>query len=50
MIQATNIDTCPGSCIRPVGLAFGKDGKLYVISDSSGKVSVTLGNRILTNH
>jgi len=39
MIQATNIDTCPGSCTRPVGLDFGKDDKLYVSSDSSGEVS-----------
>jgi hypothetical protein len=39
LIQATNLTTCPGSCIRPVGLAFGKDGRLYVSSDTSGEVS-----------
>lgn len=38
LIQATNLNSCPGTCIRPVGLAFGRDGRLYVSSDSSGEV------------
>ncbi|KAK7453287.1 hypothetical protein VKT23_011962 [Stygiomarasmius scandens] len=40
LVQATNLNTCPGTCIRPVGLAFGIDGKLYVSSDSSGEIFV----------
>ncbi|KAF8636780.1 hypothetical protein AX16_010981 [Volvariella volvacea WC 439] len=40
LIQATDLNTCPGSCIRPVGLAFGVDGRLYVSSDSSREIFV----------
>ncbi|PFH50981.1 hypothetical protein AMATHDRAFT_60193 [Amanita thiersii Skay4041] len=40
IIQATDLGTCPGSCIRPVGIAFGKDGRLYASSDSSGEIFV----------
>ncbi|KAF8899269.1 hypothetical protein BD779DRAFT_1690909 [Infundibulicybe gibba] len=40
VVQATNLNTCPGTCIRPVGLAFSADGKLYVSSDSSGELFV----------
>ncbi|RDB18555.1 L-sorbosone dehydrogenase [Hypsizygus marmoreus] len=40
VIQAMNLTTCPGDCIRPVGLAFGEDGKLYVSSDNSGELFV----------
>ncbi|KAI0027750.1 soluble quino protein glucose/sorbosone dehydrogenase [Vararia minispora EC-137] len=40
LIQASNLTSCPETCIRPVGLAFGKDGRLYVSSDSSGELFV----------
>ncbi|KAJ7665631.1 hypothetical protein B0H17DRAFT_1210867 [Mycena rosella] len=38
IVQAKNLSSCPGSCIRPVGLAFGQSGVLYVSSDSSGEL------------
>jgi len=37
LIQATNMTSCPGKCIRP-GLAFGSDNCLYVSSDATGEV------------
>ncbi|KAJ6601163.1 hypothetical protein DFH09DRAFT_1127031 [Mycena vulgaris] len=44
VIQAANLTSCPGSCIRPVGLAFSVSGVLYVSSDSSGELFVVEGN------
>ncbi|KAJ7148001.1 hypothetical protein C8R46DRAFT_917224 [Mycena filopes] len=38
IVQATNLTSCPESCIRPVGLAFNGAGALFVSSDSSGEV------------
>ncbi|KAJ7146382.1 hypothetical protein C8R44DRAFT_864153 [Mycena epipterygia] len=40
IVQAANLTSCPGSCIRPVGLAFSRSGVLYVSSDSSGELFV----------
>ncbi|KAF9002520.1 soluble quino protein glucose/sorbosone dehydrogenase [Cyathus striatus] len=40
IIQAAVLTTCPGNCIRPVGLVFGADNRLYVTSDSSGELFV----------
>ncbi|KAJ7511831.1 hypothetical protein B0H11DRAFT_716542 [Mycena galericulata] len=40
VIQAANLTSCPGNCIRPVGLAFNRSGVLYVSSDSSGELFV----------
>ncbi|KAJ6454541.1 hypothetical protein C8R47DRAFT_1181150 [Mycena vitilis] len=38
IVQATNLASCPGTCIRPVGLVFSSYGTLYVSSDSSGEL------------
>ncbi|KAJ7084754.1 soluble quino protein glucose/sorbosone dehydrogenase [Mycena crocata] len=40
IVRATNLTSCPGSCIRPVGLAFSSSGVLYVSSDTSGELFV----------
>ncbi|KAF7430434.1 hypothetical protein PC9H_006141 [Pleurotus ostreatus] len=40
IVQAADLSTCPGTCIRPVGLSFSKDGRLYVSSDSSRELFV----------
>ena len=39
LIQATNITSCPGTCIRLVGLVFSDEETLFVSSDNSGGVS-----------
>ncbi|KAG8758738.1 hypothetical protein FRC11_003147 [Ceratobasidium sp. 423] len=33
IVYAPDLTKCPEQCIRPVGLAFGKQGQLYVTSD-----------------
>ncbi|KAJ7447268.1 hypothetical protein FB451DRAFT_1412001 [Mycena latifolia] len=40
IVQAADLTSCPGTCIRPVGLAFGRSGVLFVSSDSSGEKEV----------
>ncbi|KAK7027947.1 hypothetical protein VNI00_015030 [Paramarasmius palmivorus] len=40
IVQAADLSICPGSCVRPVGLAFSTDGKLFISSDASGEVFV----------
>ncbi|CAE6437204.1 unnamed protein product [Rhizoctonia solani] len=40
LVYAPDLTRCPGQCIRPVGLAFGRQGQLYVTSDETGEVFV----------
>ncbi|KAG8727368.1 hypothetical protein FRC11_013372, partial [Ceratobasidium sp. 423] len=40
IVYAPDLTKCPEQCIRPVGLAFGKQGQLYVTSDETGEVFV----------
>ncbi|KAF5354900.1 hypothetical protein D9756_005303 [Leucocoprinus leucothites] len=40
LIQAADLDSCPGKCLRPVGLVFGNDNRLYVSSDATGELFV----------
>ncbi|XP_006462984.1 hypothetical protein AGABI2DRAFT_224678 [Agaricus bisporus var. bisporus H97] len=46
LVQATDLNTCPGRCIRPAGLVFGRDNRLYVTSDSSGELFVIRGSAL----
>ncbi|KAI0008375.1 soluble quino protein glucose dehydrogenase [Xylariaceae sp. FL0662B] len=40
IIQNIDLTQCPGACIRPVGLAFDKKGRLFMTSDMSGELFV----------
>ncbi|KAI1076853.1 soluble quino protein glucose dehydrogenase [Whalleya microplaca] len=40
IIQNTDLTKCPGTCFRPVGLAFDKKGRLFMTSDTSGELFV----------
>ncbi|KAJ3575116.1 hypothetical protein NP233_g1312 [Leucocoprinus birnbaumii] len=40
LVQAADLKSCPGKCIRPVGLVFGVDNRLYVSSDATGELFV----------
>ena len=44
IIGNSDVDECPGSCFRPVGIAFDKAGRLYFSSDSTGEVYVVVRN------
>lgn len=36
----SNTTACPGNCFRPAGLAWDRDGRLYVSSDATGEIYV----------
>ena len=36
----TDQSKCPNNCFRPVGMAFDKQGRLYMSSDASGEIYV----------
>ncbi|KAG8926641.1 hypothetical protein FRC02_008764 [Tulasnella sp. 418] len=40
ILQARDTTRCPSECIRPVGLAFDKRGRLFVSSDSTREIFV----------
>ncbi|CAE6491593.1 unnamed protein product [Rhizoctonia solani] len=40
IVYAPDLTKCPSQCIRPVGLAFGEKGQLYVSSDETGEIFV----------
>ncbi|TFK73859.1 hypothetical protein BDN72DRAFT_893582 [Pluteus cervinus] len=40
ILQAWDLDACPDECIGPGGVAFGRDGHLYVTSESTGELFV----------
>lgn len=39
-----NADTtnCPDGCLRPVGMAIDSQGRLFVVSDSTGEIYVVM--------
>ncbi|KAF8672045.1 pyrroloquinoline quinone binding [Rhizoctonia solani] len=45
ILYAPDKTKCPSQCIRPVALAFGKQGELYATSDETGEVFVIENRR-----
>ncbi|KAH8886987.1 soluble quino protein glucose dehydrogenase [Thozetella sp. PMI_491] len=43
VMENPNLNVCPGSCFRPVGLLFDAKRRLYVSSDSTGEIYVIYG-------
>ena len=44
----TNADNskCPNACFRPVGMAFDRQGRLFVSSDDSGEIYVLVADAV----
>ncbi|KAF2472298.1 soluble quino protein glucose dehydrogenase [Lindgomyces ingoldianus] len=40
IISNSNTSGCPGSCFRPAGLGWDRNGRLYMTSDSTGEIYV----------
>ncbi|KAI1520771.1 soluble quino protein glucose dehydrogenase [Pyrenophora tritici-repentis] len=40
IVSNLNLSACPGSCFRPVGLAWDAQGRLFMSSDSTGEIFV----------
>ncbi|RPA77430.1 soluble quino protein glucose dehydrogenase [Ascobolus immersus RN42] len=40
ILEPEDEDACPDDCFRPVGIAFDKDGRMFVTSDSTGELVV----------
>ena len=38
ILHVPDLNACPNACVRPVGLAFDRLGRLFVSSDSTGEV------------
>ncbi|KAI1408618.1 soluble quino protein glucose dehydrogenase [Hypoxylon sp. FL1857] len=43
ILQNQDATRCPGQCFRPVGLAFDKEGRLFMTSDQTGELFVITG-------
>jgi len=43
----SNVDNskCPGNCFRPVGMAFDKQGRMFMASDASGEIYVIMQDK-----
>lgn len=42
ILTASDLSTCPNSCIRPVGLALDSKERLFISSDSTGEIYVLM--------
>lgn len=42
IVSNRDLTACPDGCFRPVGLAFDKQGRLFMSSDSTGEIYVVL--------
>lgn len=42
VVSNTNLTACPNGCLRPVGLAWDSQGRLFMSSDSTGEIYVVL--------
>ena len=40
ILSNADLGDCPGNCFRPVGLAWGSDGRLFMTSDATGEIYV----------
>jgi hypothetical protein len=40
IVANQDLSACPGSCFRPVGLAWDSQGRLFMSSDSTGEIYV----------
>lgn len=42
ILTNANNSACPKQCLRPVGIAFDKQGRLFLSSDSTGEIYVVV--------
>jgi len=42
VLSNVNNSRCPGNCFRPVGMAFDKQGRMFMASDASGEIYVIM--------
>lgn len=43
-------DACPEECVRPVGLAFDTQGRLFMSSDATGEIYVIVRDQSTSTH
>jgi hypothetical protein len=44
ILSNADLTDCPDSCFRPVGLAWGSNGRLFMTSDTTGDIYVLLND------
>jgi len=42
VLSNVNNSRCPGNCFRPVGMAFDKQGRMFMASDASGEIYIVM--------